>query len=173
MRPRRLLVAWWSNTGGTERLVEAAADGARRAALEAGAEPDALDVLAVRCDRLAPAALLAADALLFAAPECLGSMAGPAKAFFDRCYYPVLEGLVGRPYATLVCAGTDGHGALRQIERIATGWRLRRVADPVIVLTGAQTPGAIAAPKRIDDADLGRAAELGATLGAGTALGIW
>jgi hypothetical protein len=85
----------------------------------------------------------------------------------------VLDRLVGRPYATIVCAGTDGHGAIRQIERIATGWRLRRVAEPVLAITGAQTPEAILAPKRIADADLARAAELGATLAAGTAHGVW
>jgi multimeric flavodoxin WrbA len=129
--------------------------------------------MACRCDLVAPEALLRADALLFATPECLGSMAGPMKAFFDRCYYPALDRLVGRPYATIVCAGTDGHGALRQIERIATGWRLRRIAEPVLAITGAQTPEAILAPKRIADADLARAAELGATLAAGTAYGVW
>ena len=167
---RRLLIVWWSNTGGTERLVEAAAQGALDAArqLDGG-----LTVLACRCDTVSPAAVLRADALLFATPECLGTMAGPMKAFFDRCYYPALQRLDGRPYAAIVCAGTDGHGALRQIERIATGWRLRRVADPLIAITGAQTPEAILAPKRIGEADLARAAELGATLAAGVALGIW
>ena len=74
---------------------------------------------------------------------------------------------------TLVCAGSDGHGAIRQIERIATGWRLRRVADPVLVVTGAQAPEAILAPKEIDDEALARAATLGATLAAGTAYGLW
>ena len=166
---RRLLVVAWSHTGGTDRLVEAAVAGAR----EATDDVPGFEALACRCDRVAPEALLRADALLFATPECLGSMAGPMKTFFDRCYYPVLDRLVGRPYATIVCAGTDGHGAIRQIERIATGWRLRRVAEPVLAITGAQTPEAILAPKRIADADLARAAELGATLAAGTAHGVW
>ncbi len=187
---RRLLVVGWSNTGGTARLVDAAVEGAREAlrALSDGDGPpasgtasgtscgppgDGVDVLACRCDRVGPEALLRADALLFATPECLGSMAGPMKAFFDRCYYPALDRLVGRAYATIVCAGTDGHGAIRQVERIATGWRLRRVAEPVLVITGAQTPEAILAPKHLRDDDLARAAALGATLAAGTAAGIW
>jgi len=172
--PARLLIVWWSNTGGTERLVRAAADGAREACADS---PEALALVCCRCDRVSVPALLAADALLFASPECLGSVAGPMKTFFDRCYYPVLDRLVGRPYATLVCAGTDGEGATRQIDRIATGWRLKRVAEPVRVLTGAQTPGAILAPKDLDSprfaADLARAAELGATLAAGASLRLW
>jgi len=167
---RRLLIAWWSNTGGTERLVQAAAAGARDAVRDDPAPPR---VLEVRCDRLSPAAVRAADALLFAVPECLGSMAGPMKAFFDRCYYPALDALNGRPYAAIVCAGTDGAGTVRQIERIATGWRLKQVAEPLRVLTGAQTPDAILEPKSIGDADLERASALGATLAAGLSLGLW
>jgi multimeric flavodoxin WrbA len=172
--PARLLIVWWSNTGGTERLVRAAAEGARAACADT---PDALELFSCRCDAVPLQALLAADALLFASPECLGTVAGPMKTFFDRCYYPALDGLVGRPYATLVCAGTDGEGATRQIDRIATGWRLRRVAEPVRVITGAQAPAAILSPKDLDAprfaGDLARAVELGATLAAGTCLGLW
>lgn len=211
---RRLLIVWWSDTGGTAQLVDSAAAGAVRggAALEAEADrseqsaraspgapeangphrvqgvqtrvrvgavatdvtsPDSFEVFACRCDRVSAAALLRADALLFATPECLGSMAGPMKAFFDRCYYPAFDRLVGRPYATIVCAGSDGQGAIRQIDRIATGWRLKRVADPLRVITGAQTPDTILAPKKIDASSLSAAGELGATLAAGTVLGIW
>jgi hypothetical protein len=167
---RRLLIAWWSNTGGTDRLVQAAVAGAREAVRD---EPDPPRILAVRCDRLAPVAVLAADALLFATPECLGSMAGPMKAFFDRCYYPALDALSGRPYAAIVCAGSDGLGTVRQIERIATGWRLVRAAEPLRVITGSQSTEAILAPKAIGPTDLERAATLGGTLAAGLALGLW
>ena len=95
------------------------------------------------------------------------------KDFFDRCYYPVLDRLNGRPYALLVAAGSDGTGAARQAARIATGWRLRAVAEPLIVCTRAQTPEAILAPKVVGADDLRRCEELGAALGAGLALGIF
>ena len=176
MPDKRLLIAWWSNTGGTETLVEAAANGAVGAALALqSADPSTheLTVLSVRCDRLSPAVLLHADGLLIATPECLGTVAGPMKAWIDRCYYPALDRLSGRPYAALVCAGTDGDGALRMIDRVASGWRLRRAAPALKVLTGAQTPEAIAAPKAIAPADLERARELGGTLGAGLLMGLW
>jgi multimeric flavodoxin WrbA len=117
--------------------------------------------------------VLSCDAIVFATPENLASMAGMMKDFFDRTYYPVLGRVDGRPCATLVCAGSDGQGAVRQIARIATGWRMRPVADAVVVITHAQTPEEILAPKRIDDAGLARARELGATLAAGLSLGIW
>jgi multimeric flavodoxin WrbA len=95
------------------------------------------------------------------------------KDFFDRCYYPVLDKIQGRPYATLICAGSDGSNAARQIARIATGWRLEAIAEPLIVCTHAQTPEEILRPKQISAADLARCEELGATLAAGLDFGIY
>jgi hypothetical protein len=79
----------------------------------------------------------------------------------------------GRPYAALVCAGSDGRNAALQLERIATGWRLRKVADTLIVCTHAQTTEAILRPKIVPAADLTRCKEIGAALAAGIALGIF
>jgi hypothetical protein len=72
-----------------------------------------------------------------------------------------------------VCAGSDGTNAAQQIERIATGWRLKPIAAPLIVCTHAQTPEEILRPKHIPKQDLERCRELGATLAAGIALGIF
>ena len=120
-----------------------------------------------------PEDLVAADGYLFACPENLATMSGEMKAFFDRCYYPLLGRVEGRPYATMVCGGSDGSGAAAQIARIATGWRLKPVADPLIICTHAQTAEAILAPKTIAEADLERSRELGAMLAAGLALGVY
>jgi hypothetical protein len=95
------------------------------------------------------------------------------KDFFDRIYYAVLDRVDGRPYAALIAAGTDGTGAQRQIQRIATGLRLREVAPPLIVVNGAQTPEAILAPKQVPASELARARELGEALAAGLASGIF
>ncbi len=152
-------------TGGTRQLAEAVASGA--------AEEPLARLRLLEASVAGAADVLAADAYVFAALENLASMAGVMKDFFDRTYYPVLDRINGRCYASLVCAGTDGEGAARQIGRIATGWRLRRIADPVIVRTGAQTPDAILAMKRIGQDDLGRCRELGAALANGMAAGIF
>jgi len=95
------------------------------------------------------------------------------KEFFDRCYYPCLERLNGRPYAAMICAGSDGSGAARQLARIATGWRLKAVAEPLIVNVSAQTPEAILAQKSLTREQLVPCAELGATLAAGLAMGVF
>jgi len=117
--------------------------------------------------------LLDADAYLFVAPENLAALSGEMKAFFDRTFYAALERLNGRPYAILVCAGSDGEGAVRQVARIAAGWRLRAVAEPVIVNTASQTPEQILARKSLSQADLARCAEVGGALAAGLALGVF
>jgi multimeric flavodoxin WrbA len=117
--------------------------------------------------------VLAADGYLFACPENLAAIAELMKDFFDRCYYPALDRINGRPYAVLVCAGSDGHNAARQIDRIATGWRLKAVAPALIVCTQAQTPEQILRPKQIAESDLQRCRELGAALAAGLALGVF
>ena len=145
---------------------------ARAAALGGSREPG----VKVRLETAAAAgadALLESSGYLFASPENLAAISGMMKDFFDRTYYAVLEKIVGRPYATMVCAGSDGSNAARQIERIATGWRLEPVADPIIVCTHAQSPEEILRPKRIGAADLARCEELGATLAAGLDLGIY
>ena len=163
---KRLLIVYHSLTGGTEQLVTAAAGGARREA------PD-VDVRVLTAPQAGPEDVLAADAYVFATPENLAAIAGLMKDFFDRCYYPVLGRIEGRPYATLICAGSDGSNAARQVERICTGWRLRAVAPALIVCTHAQTPEDILAPKQIPVDELKRADELGAALATGVAIGVF
>jgi multimeric flavodoxin WrbA len=162
---KTLLIVHHSLTGGTRQMAEAAAKGAGE---EAGTK-----IRLRTAVETAPEDVLAADGYIFATPENLAAISGIMKDFFDRCYYPALDQLNGRPYASLICAGSDGQNAARQIERIATGWRLKRIAEPLIIRTRAQTPEAILAPKTIFTADLARCAELGAALSAGLTLGIF
>jgi multimeric flavodoxin WrbA len=162
---KTLLIVYHTHTGGSLQMAQAAAEGA-------AAEAD-VAVRLLHAQQAGPDDVLAADGYLFATPENLASMAGLMKDFFDRCYYPVLDRINGRPYASLICAGSDGSNAARQIERIATGWRLKAVAPALIVCTDAQTPERILATKTIAEAALARCSELGAALAAGLALGIF
>jgi multimeric flavodoxin WrbA len=161
---KTLLIVFHSRTGGARQMAEAAAHGASTGEINV---------------RLLPAAdagaedLLRADGYLFVMPENLAAIAGVMKDFFDRTYYAALERINGRAYALLVCAGSDGSNAVRQAERICTGWRLRRVAESIIVCTHAQTPEKILAQKIIGAEDLRRCEDTGAALAAGLALGVF
>lgn len=161
MSPGPLLIIWHSRTGTSEQLALAAHQGA-------GANTRLL-----RAEEVEPEDLLAAGGYLFCCPENLASMSGEMKEMFDRCYYPVLGRIEGRPYATVIAAGSDGEGAQRQIDRIATGWRLKRVTDQWIVNTEAQEAEAILAPKTVEPEALDRARDLGTALAEGIAQGIF
>src|SRR3954453_6020714 len=128
---KTLLIVFHSLTGGTRQMAQAAARGAQ-------AQPDVCGRLLPAVDPQ-PADALSSDGHTFATPEILAAVSGLMKDFFDRTYSPALERINGRPYAILICAGSDGQNAARQIERIATGWRLRAVAEPIVVCTHAQT----------------------------------
>lgn len=156
-----LLIAWHSRTGTAQGLAAAAARGAGDRALLLAAED------------VEPRNLLGAQGYLFVCPENLATMSGMMKEMFDRCYYPVLGRIEGRPYATIIAAGSDGEGAQRQLDRIAKGWRLKRVAEPMIVNTDAQTPEAILAVKNVNEQALEQARELGEALAEGLAQGMF
>ncbi len=162
---KTLLIVYHSMTGGSQQMAEAALRGANE---EAG-----IDAHLVRAADAGPEAVLQADGYLFVTPENLAAMSGMMKDFFDRTYYAALDRISGRPYAALVCAGSDGANAVRQIERICTGWRLKPACEPLIVCTHAQTPEQILAPKTIGFRDLRRCEEIGAALAAGLGLGIF
>jgi multimeric flavodoxin WrbA len=162
---KTLLIVWHSRTGASRQMAQAAAAGAQD-------EPEVAARL-LRAEAAQAADLVGGDGYLFACPENLASMSGEMKAFFDRTYYPCLERLNGRPYAAMIAAGSDGEGAARQLTRIATGWRLKPIAEPLIVGTHAQTPEAILAEKRLSAADLAPCRELGAALAAGLAMGVF
>jgi multimeric flavodoxin WrbA len=162
---KRLLIVWHSRTGAARQMAEAAAQAARA---EAG-----VAVELARARDVDAATVLGADGYLFAAPENLAALSGEMKEFFDRIYYDVLERTNGRPFALFVSAGSDGANAVRQVQRICTGLRLREVAPPMIVNLKAQTPERILAPKTVPAEQLARCAETGAALAAGLASGVF
>lgn len=162
---KTLLVVYHSMTGGAEQMARALARGAQ-GELE-------FSVRLLLASQVVAEDVLNADGYVFCTPENLASMAGMMKDFFDRCYYAVLDRINGRPYAVMVCAGSDGTNACRQIDRIAKGWRLRPIADALIVCTRAQTTAQILAPKVIDAESLLRCEQLGAAFASGLVQGIF
>lgn len=158
-----LLIVWHSRTGAAQAMARAAFEEARAAG--------PCHMLAAAEAR--PEDLIAAQGYLFCCPENLGTMTGAMKEFFDCAYYPVLGLIEGRPYATMIAAGSDGSGAGRQIDRIATGWRLRRVAEPLVICTKAQSPADILAAKELSAHDLQLCRDLGQAISVGLDLGVF
>ena len=157
---RRLLIVYHTQFGGTARMAEAALAGARAV--------EDVDTMLVRAATAGIEDLLAADALLIATSENFGGMAGMVKDFLERVYYPCQGKLEGRPYAVLVCAGTDGTGAMRDVDRVATGLRLHKVHPGLV-----HRSGLTAQRQEIPAEVLAQCSEIGATLAAGIAAGIF
>lgn len=162
---KTLLIVFHSRTDATRQMAEAAASGA-------ASEQD-LKVSLLRAGDANPDDVLTADGYIFATPENLGAISGVLKDFFDRSYYAALDHINGRPYASLISAGSDGQNAARQIARIATGWRLRPAAEPLIINTHAQTAEEILAHKIISQSDLSLCSDLGTALAAGIVMGLF
>ena len=156
-----LAIFWHSRTGAARSLAEAVHRGAGNASRLIFA-PDA-----------GPQDLLDADGYVFACPENLGTMSGLMKDMFDRCYYPLLGRIEGRAYATVIAAGSDGQGAQAQIDRIVTGWRLRRGSPPLFGNPCARRPGEILSRKIVGGGAPGKYRELGQALAEGLSMGMF
>lgn len=148
-----IAVIYHSQTGNAQALAEAAAAGV--------CAHSELSVRLYRALDCTLDALVASDAVIFATPENFGTMSGGLKDFFDRTYYPAEPLQLNKPYVLLVSAGNDGRGAVRDVERIARGYPLRKVAEAVIVRG------------EITEQGLAQARELGGALACGVELAIY
>lgn len=150
---KNLLIIYHSQSGNTKQLAQAVMSGCQQ---EAGVGTRELSAFDARLDDL-----IWADGLLFGTPENFGTMSGALKDFFDRTYYPAEPYKLNLPYAVFISAENDGSGAVRDIERIAKGYPLRKIADPLIV----KGP--------INPEHLGQSRDFGHAMAAGLALGIF
>lgn len=152
---KHLLIVYHSKTGHTQQLIDQVYTGSRS---------DDAGTVAVRLLKAADANaedLLWADGLILGTPENFGYMSGALKDFFDRTFYEVEGKLNPLPYALVIAAGNDGSGAVRAISRIANGYPLVAVAEPIISKV-APTEDVLQACQ-----------ELGTTLAAGLDMGIF
>ena len=149
----RILIVYHSQTGNTEKMARAVEEGARgienaRVVLRKAGDASLDD-------------LLQADGLAIGTPENFGYMSGMIKDFFDRTYVAAQDKVFRKPYVVFISAGNDGTGALNAIERIALGYKFKKVYEPVF------------SKGRVTGEILARCRELGATLAGGCQMGIY
>jgi multimeric flavodoxin WrbA len=152
---RHLLIVYHSRTGNTERMAQAVHDGATDPAI------GELDVRFKHAAQADADDLLWAHGVLLGTPENFGYMSGALKDFFDRTFYEVEGKIQPLPCSIFISAGTDGSGALTSIRRIANGYPLIEVQEPLIAIGD------------VTDDVLARARELGMALAAGIEAGIY
>ena len=122
----RILIVYHSQSGNTDLLARAVARGV---AATPGSTADlkrALDATTVD--------LAASDGIVICSPEYFGYMSGAVKDLFDRTYEELKDNpaMYRKPYCAVISAGNDGTGALRHIERICLGYRMKKAQEPII-----------------------------------------
>jgi len=149
----KILIIYHSQTGHTEKMAQAVAEGAKSI--------EGATVAMKKAGEATLDDLLAADGLAVGTPENFGYMSGMVKDFFDRTFYAAQDKVFRKPYVVFISAGNDGAGALRAIERIALGYKFKNVYAPVI------------AKGAITEEILERCRELGGTIAGGCLMGIY
>ncbi len=152
-KKKTILIVYHSQGGTMEAMARAVAEGASRIEnvriiLKTAREATIDDL--IRCHGIA-----------IGSPEYFGYMCGSIKDFFDRTYEECHERTLSLPYFLFVCAGNDGRGAIASMERIITGYRWKKIADPIRVVEKPNT------------AQKEHLSELGQTLAAGVEAGIF
>jgi multimeric flavodoxin WrbA len=150
---KNLLIAYHSQSGNTQALASAVAEGS-------GQESEA-NIRLKTAFKTDLDDLLWAHGLLFGTPENFGTMSGALKDFFDRTFYPAQPYKLNLPYAIFISAENDGTGAVREIDRIALGYPLRKIAEPLII------------KGEVSSSDIQAAQDFGLAMAAGMCLGIY
>lgn len=119
----KVLVVYCSMTGNTKAAAEAVAEGARAAGAQVVVK-DGVDGQ--------PGDLLACDAVALGSYDAFSYMGGGLKDFLDRAFYPTQNQVTDKPYAAFVTHGGGGR-AIGSIESIAQSFKLKKLADPVLV----------------------------------------
>ena len=119
----KILVVYCSMTGNTKAAAEAIAEGAQ----EAGAQ-----VTLKQGTEAQPKDLLECDAVALGSYDAFSYMGGGLKDFFDRAFYPTQGQVTEKPYAAFLTHGGGGR-AIQSIESIAQSFKLKKIAESVLV----------------------------------------
>ena len=150
---KTLLIVYHTRGVKNAQMAEAVARGAQG--------EDGVQVVVKRCADAGPEDVLRADGLILGTPENFGYMSGMMKDFLERIFYACEGKIEGRPWALFVGTGLDGAGAVSSVERIVTGLRLKKIAEPVVVVKDLK-------PEHVTQLE-----ELGAAMAAGLAMGAF
>jgi multimeric flavodoxin WrbA len=122
---KNVLIIYHSQGGNTERIAERC--------FEAMIKQQEVNVYFKRALGTTLKDIENCDGLIIITPEYFGTMSGAVKDFFDRTYYPAQELDINIPFGLIVCSQNEGDGTKRDIEKIATGYVLKKTLAPLII----------------------------------------
>ena len=118
------VLVYYSLSGNTEAAAKAVAAGSERVS--------GTEVRVKEATEATEEDLRDCDAIAVGTYDAFSYMAGRLKDFFDRTYYPTQGQVTDKPYAAFVTHGGGGR-AIDSVEKICGSFKLRKVADPVLI----------------------------------------
>jgi flavorubredoxin len=119
---KNLLIVYHSQSGNTEAMARAVAEGATAAGanvtLKKAVEADDAD-------------LLGCDAIAIGTPNYFSYMAGMVKDFFDRVWPTVRMRMEDKPYVVFGSYGGGDTVAIGTVEHICDGLKMKRICEAV------------------------------------------
>jgi len=119
---KKVLIIYHSQTGNTEAMAKAVAEGAGAAGatviLKKAVEANDKD-------------LLDCDVVAFGTPNYFSYMAGMVKDFFDRAWPTVREKMADKPYVVFGSYGGGGMPAIESVEKICDNMSMKRLYDSI------------------------------------------
>jgi flavorubredoxin len=119
---KKILVIYHSQSGNTEAMAKAIAEGGKGAGatvtLKKAADAGVDD-------------LLNCDTVVIGTPNYFGYMAGMVKDFFDRVWGTVRGQMENKPYAVFGSYGGGGLPAIESVEKICDGLGMKRMYESI------------------------------------------
>ncbi len=119
---KKVLIIYHSQTGNTEAMAKAVAEGASAA----GAT-----VIMKKAVDANDKDLLDCDVVAFGTPNNFSYMAGMVKDFFDRAWPTVRDKMADKPYAVFGSYGGGGMPAIESVEKICDNMSMKRLYDSI------------------------------------------
>jgi multimeric flavodoxin WrbA len=120
----KVLIVYSTQTGNTEEMAKAIAEGAKSV-------KDSTVIIKKAADAT-DRDLISCDAVAFGSPTMFGYISGALKDFFDRTLIQCREQTKDKPYCTFTNSGMGKRKALDVLDGIALAYSLKKVSEGVM-----------------------------------------
>ncbi len=137
----KVLVIYHSQTGNTEKMAKAVAEGARRVS--------GTEVILKKAAEATLEDLIGSSGIAIGSPDYFSYMAGTIKDFFDRTFYPSQSKVTGKSAVLFASGGEGGKPALESLKRICGSFKFKQIGE--ITVTGRPSSEEIAKCKKLGE----------------------
>lgn len=121
----KVLIIYHSQTGNTEKMAKAIAEGAKRVS--------GTKVIFKKAAEATLEDLIDSSGIAIGSPDYFGYMAGTVKDFFDRTFYPSQSKVTGKPAVLFASGGEGGKPALESLRRICGSFKFKQIGEIAVI----------------------------------------